>query len=142
MNTFSKQLIFATLFFVFLIYTVMVDTIGTNEDKGRELMNEKSKSGKLLYQKYNCTSCHQLYGLGGYLGPDLTNVAASPNNQDWAYARIILQNGTLQMPNFNLKENEIDELLAYLSYVNETGISPVKKFEIRYDGTINQVKDK
>ena len=39
-------------------------------------MNKEAITGKVLYQKYNCTACHQIYGLGGFLGPDLTIVVS------------------------------------------------------------------
>lgn len=137
MNSNSKRLIFGTLIFSFFIYTFVIYTSGTSEDKGYRYINEQSKKGKILYQKYNCVACHQLYGLGGYMGPDLTNVI-SETNKGPMYARAFIQNGTQRMPNFNLKENEIDELISYLTYVDKTGISPVKKFVINYDGTIEQ----
>ena len=100
-------------------------------------MTEGAQKGKLLFQKYNCTACHQLYGLGGYMGPDLTN-AMSRSGIGEMYVRALLQNGTERMPNFHLSEEEIKSLVAYLKYVDKTGISPVKKFEINYDGTITQ----
>lgn len=137
MNSNSKRLIFGTLIFSFFIYTIVIYTVGTSEDKGERYMNEQSKKGKILYQNYNCTSCHQLYGLGGYMGPDLTNVI-SATNKGPIYAKAFIQNGTERMPNFNLKENEINELISYLTYVDKTGVSPVKKFVINYDGTIEQ----
>jgi nitric oxide reductase subunit C len=141
MSSVSKRWFFFGLIFIFLIYTVAVDTVGTEQDAGKNFMNENAKSGKLLYQKYNCTACHQVYGLGGYLGPDLTNVI-SEKNKGVIYARAILKNGTMRMPNFHLKENEVEELVSYLIYLNETGVSPVKKFDIMYDGTIKQKANK
>lgn len=100
-------------------------------------MSAETHQGKLLFQKYNCTACHQLYGLGGYMGPDLTNVMSRQNGNEM-YIRVFLQNGTQRMPNFHLSDNEIISLTAYLRYVDKTGISPVKKFETNYDGTITQ----
>ena len=29
--------------------------------------------GRALWHRRNCQSCHQIYGFGGFLGPDLTN---------------------------------------------------------------------
>ena len=137
MSSSSKRLLFFSLVITFLCYTVFVDTIGTSQDKGKDLLSEKAKSGKLLYQQYNCTACHQIYGLGGYLGPDLTNLVSNTDKGP-IYAKAILKNGTLRMPNFHLNESEVEDLLAYLIYIDGTGISPVKKFEIKYDGTIVQ----
>lgn len=100
-------------------------------------MTAEAQKGKLLFQKYNCTACHQLYGLGGYMGPDLTNVMSKEGIGEM-YVRAFLQNGTQRMPNFNFSEDEIKSLVGYLKYVDKTGISPVKNFEINYDGTITQ----
>ena len=61
--------IFTALVLLFLAFSASIYT--------REDVNGASPvagSGKLVWQKHNCQSCHQLYGLGGYLGPDLTNV--------------------------------------------------------------------
>ena len=137
MSTQTRRFIFWFLIALFFIHTSLVFTIGTDEDNGKELMTEDAQAGKLLYQKYNCTACHQLYGLGGYMGPDLTNMVSSPGKGEM-YARAFLQAGTQRMPNFNLSEDEIKSLVAYLKYVDKTGTSPVKKFEINFDGTITQ----
>lgn len=137
MSTSSKRLIFGILLFSFFLYTVVIYTFGTSRDDGADLLNEQSRKGKLLFQEYNCISCHQLYGLGGYMGPDLTNII-SASNKGPIYTKAFLQSGTQRMPNFNLEGHEIDELIAYLTYVDRTGISPVKKFRINYDGTISQ----
>lgn len=133
----TRRIIFWILIFLFALHSVLVFTIGTNKDCGEKFMTDNAQEGKLLFQKYNCTACHQLYGLGGYMGPDLTNVM-SRNGMGEMYVRAFLQNGTQRMPNFNLSEKEIKSLVAYLKYVDKTGISPVKLFEINYDGTITQ----
>jgi nitric oxide reductase subunit C len=107
------------LFTVFLIYTAVVYTSGT--DGPSVVMNSKAVNGKLLYQKYNCTACHQLYGLGGYLGPELTTVMAQHGRED--YVRAILKSGTQRMPNFDLNNNEIDNLIEFFKYVNSTAVT-------------------
>nr|WP_088227017.1 c-type cytochrome [Desulfosporosinus sp. FKB] len=37
-------------------------------------MPEQAVEGKLVWQKHNCISCHTLFGNGGYVGEDLTNI--------------------------------------------------------------------
>ena len=91
--------------------------------------------GKLIWQKYNCTSCHQIYGLGGYLGPDLTNAYSMRGPE---YIRVFLQSGTTTMPNFHLKEDEITGLIAYLQKVDSSGKSDPRTFTINTNGTIEQ----
>ncbi len=137
MPTSIKRTFFWSLILLFVVHSFLVFTVGTKVDKGSDLMTEQARSGKLLYQKYNCTACHQLYGLGGYMGPDLTNSMSSKGMGE-LYVRAFLQNGTQRMPNFHLNESEMADLVAYLKYVDKTGISPVKKFKINPDGTVSQ----
>src|ERR1035437_6812018 len=137
MSTSTRRIIFWVLIVLFFIHSSLVFTIGTNEDSGKNLMTEEAQNGKLLFQKYNCTACHQLYGLGGYMGPDLTNMMSAPGKGE-IFAHALLQAGTQRMPNFQMTEEEIKSLVAYLKYVDKTGVSPVKKFKINFDGTITQ----
>lgn len=137
MSTSAKRFIFFTLIALFIIHSSLVFTIGTCDDKGEAFMCKEAQKGKLLFQKFNCTACHQLYGLGGYMGPDLTNVM-SKQGMGELYVRAFLQNGTQRMPDFHMSEDEVISLVAYLKYVDKTGISPVKKFKINFNGTISQ----
>ena len=68
------------------------------------------RQGAAVYQQYNCVACHQFYGLGGYMGPDLTNVIS---NRGAAYARAFITAGTGTMPNLGLAPEEIDRVVAY-----------------------------
>ncbi len=132
----TKRFISGILITSFFIYSIVIYTVGTRVDKGEKYVTEQAKQGKLLFQKNNCIACHQLYGLGGYMGPDLTN-AISAQGKGPVFVRTLLQYGTERMPNFHLSETEIDEIMAFLNYTDKTGVSPVKKFEINYDGTVN-----
>jgi nitric oxide reductase subunit C len=80
-------------------------------------------SGKRVWQHRNCMACHQIYGLGGYLGPDLTNVATRRGD---ATVQKILREGTKLMPRLGLSEQEISDLGAYLKAVDRTGVFPPK----------------
>ena len=106
------------LFILFLIYTILVYTTGTASDLK---MNQQAVAGKMLYQKHNCTACHQLYGLGGFLGPELTTVMAQQGRDD--YAKAILKTGTQRMPDFHLNNNEINSVIEYLKYINQTAVT-------------------
>jgi len=67
----TKKLIAFLLIFSFIIYTIC---IYFNFSQTNVRINAPAQEGKLVWQQYGCNSCHQVYGLGGYLGPDLTNV--------------------------------------------------------------------
>ncbi|MES2285661.1 MAG: cytochrome c [Bacteroidota bacterium] len=137
MSTKLKRIFFWSLFLLFIAYGFFIYTSGTENDGGKRFLTEGAKRGKLLFQEYNCTSCHQLYGLGGYMGPDLTNVISAPGKGE-SYVKSFIKNGTQQMPNFHLGEADVNALTEYLNYVDKTGISPVRNFEVQYDGTIMQ----
>ncbi len=79
--------------------------------------------GKLVYQRYNCVACHQLYGLGGYMGPDLTNVMG---RRDEAVVRAIIRYGTPRMPAMGLTDAETAAVIAFLKQVNRSGTFPVR----------------
>ncbi len=101
------------------------------------VLSENAIQGKLLFQKYNCVACHQFYGLGGYMGPDLTNVIASKGKE---YAKSIILNGTGKMPKLDVSEEEAEKITEYLSAVSQTGKFPLqeKEFELTPWGTFNE----
>ncbi len=137
MSSKSNLIIFSSLVLTFFIYSFIIYTSGTETDNGAGFVSEQSKRGKLIFQNYNCIACHQIYGLGGYMGPDITNVI-SADNKGPEYVKTFLQSGSRRMPDFKLTENETNDLVAYLTYIDKTGISPVKNFKINYDGTVDQ----
>jgi nitric oxide reductase subunit C len=137
MSTRLKRIFFWSLFLLFILDAIVIYTTGAEIDPGKSYITAESNKGKLLFQEYNCISCHQLYGLGGYMGPDLTNVISTEGKGE-VYAKSFIQNGTQRMPNFHLNKNDVNALTAYLKYVDKTGISPVRNFEIKFDGTITQ----
>ncbi len=92
-------------------------------------------SGKLIWQKYNCNACHQVYGLGGYLGPDLTNVYSLKGKD---YIQAFIQTGTGAMPEFHLSKKETKAILAFLKDIDESGKADPKTFTLKNDGTIEQ----
>ena len=118
-----------------VVYSVLVYTSGTDISQA-QITDTQAIKGKLVWQKYNCTACHQLYGLGGYMGPDLTNVISAKGKGE-LYVRAILQTGTSRMPNFNLTEQEKDALVQYLGYVNKSGTFPLHEPGISSWGSLN-----
>ena len=91
--------------------------------------------GKMVWQKYNCSACHQFYGLGGYLGPDLTNVYSFRGEE---FIKAMLTAGPGMMPEFRLTEAETEQLLAFLKSVDASGKSDPRTFTVSPDGTVSQ----
>lgn len=98
-------------------------------------VSDETGYGKLLWQQYNCNACHQVYGLGGFLGPDLTNTYSTRGP---VYIKAFLQNGTPTMPDFHFNDRELKGLLAYLQDIDASGKADPRTFRINTNGTIEQ----
>ena len=98
-------------------------------------MSKQAIRGELLWQENNCTSCHQLYGLGGYMGPDLTNIVSKPTKGP-VYLKAFLNSGVKAMPSFNFTEGEKDDIVAFLSHVDATGFFPNNNSELESMGWV------
>ncbi len=122
----------------FVIYSGFVYTVGTN-NKNSVPLTDDVRHGKMLWQENNCTACHQLYGLGGYMGPDLTNVISTRGKGE-LYAEAFIRAGTRTMPNFHFNDSEVKALVAFLKYVDASGKFPVKDFGVTYYGTVEEKK--
>ena len=118
----------------FAVYSAYVYGAGT-ETPRNSAFTSHVKNGFALFQEKNCVACHQFYGLGGYMGPDLTNVISRPG-KGADYARAFIENGTSRMPNFGLSTAEIDDLVRFLEFVDASGVYPPRKPRIRWNGTV------
>jgi nitric oxide reductase subunit C len=134
---FTRTGMFYSLFGSFLIYSLLIYSYSAPESS-IEPMSENAIEGKAVWQKYNCISCHQIYGLGGYMGPDITNVI-SDKGED--FTRVLVKYGSGRMPAFPLSDKDVDDLIAYFHYLDKTGTSPVKDYEITWYGSI-KLKDR
>jgi mono/diheme cytochrome c family protein len=80
--------------------------------------------GRQVWHRNNCQSCHQLYGFGGFLGPDLTN-----SIDDLSPARLdsILTVGSQQMPAFELDSGEREAVTQFLREMAATGVAQPRR---------------
>lgn len=116
----------------FLVYNFKIYT--GKESYGNVVLSEKAVRGQNLWLKNNCNSCHQIYGLGGYLGPELTNIYSF---KDENYLKAMLNSGVKSMPLFNFDEAEQDELLQFFKEIDQTGLSPNLEAVIKPSGWIS-----
>lgn len=93
----------------------------TNADK----ITPEVIHGKDVWHKYNCINCHTLFGEGAYYAPDLTKIAKHRGD---AYLQAYMrdpskfyneQKHRRLMPQQNLSEVEIHDLVAFLGWVSE-----------------------
>jgi len=89
---------------------------------GRNNKSESGITGIDVWRSKNCEACHAIFGLGGHIGPDLTNVYSRKSE---AYLDMVLKKGFLNMPNLELSLTERKQLINYLKAVNKLGIYPL-----------------
>ena len=102
----AKQVLLTALVASFAIQTALVYS-----DERGEGLSEDAIRGRELWHKSACQVCHQVYGNGGFLGPDLTNAAS---RVDSIRLFSLLTAGSGQMPAFHFTDQEIADLRAYL----------------------------
>lgn len=102
--------------------------------------SEKALQGETLWLKNNCNACHQIYGLGGYLGPDVTNVYSTEGKGE-PYIKIILNSGIQSMPLFSFNEAEKEQFVQFFKEVDQTGYYPDVTAQIEIDGWVS-IKNK
>lgn len=129
--------IFGLLCLAFAIYSLNIYLIPFRKHLKENPDNILASEGRLVWQNYNCESCHQLYGLGGYLGPDLTNVYSCAGKGP-IYIKAMIRSGTSTMPSFSLSPEEETNLLHFLKSTDESGTADPRNFSIDRFGMINK----
>ncbi len=127
----------STLCIAFVIYSATIYTSGTAATHDQR-MSDEARHGQQLYQEKNCVACHQFYGLGGYMGPDLTNAISRRGE---AVSRAFITAGTASMPNFQLSNDEVTALVEFLRFVDKTGTYPPQDYDVLWTGGVSQEDD-
>jgi nitric oxide reductase subunit C len=114
-----------SLFFVLLFLGLTMDTHRKlPQSDNREAITEQVAHGKRLWEEYNCIGCHTLLGEGAYFAPELGNVYTRFGNSREAIKAFIRSRpvggipGRRSMPQFNLTEEELEALAAFLEYAD------------------------
>ncbi|MCP4327291.1 MAG: cytochrome c [Alphaproteobacteria bacterium] len=129
-----KRAILVSFCAAFAVYSIYVWTAGTDLPRSHAL-DPQVAAGFALYQDKNCVACHQFYGLGGHMGPDLTNVISTPD-KGADYARAFIESGTGKMPDYGFDEADVDALVRFLEFVDSAGTYPPRRPELNWDGTV------
>ena len=126
------------VFFFLLFVGLTVDTMRVLPERDhRENITESVANGKALWENNNCIGCHTLMGEGAYFAPELANVFDRRGNaneeifksfmQSWMKIQPLKAPGRRQMPQFNLSEEEVDDIsnfLIWTSRINDNGWPP------------------
>jgi nitric oxide reductase subunit C len=90
-------------------------------------MNESVVRGKAVWENNTCIGCHSLLGEGAYFAPELGNVftrrgedaAFKPFLHAWMKAQPLGIPGRRAMPQFNLSEQEVDDMAEFLKWTSK-----------------------
>lgn len=97
----------------------LAQTVLTYSDAGGPApmapLSAKAQRGLALFRANNCRACHQIFGFGGFLGPDLTNVAATKSANE---LEPLLTVGRKQMPAFHFTAKQRRDIYAFLKAVD------------------------
>tara|TARA_R110001583_G_scaffold195356_1_gene372161 strand:+ start:3118 stop:3639 length:522 start_codon:yes stop_codon:yes gene_type:complete len=121
-----------TIFFlvIFLGLTLQshnyIVTTSTNEDE----LTSSVVAGKHIWERNACINCHTILGEGAYYAPELGNVwvryggkedpeGARDSLKAWMQSQPSGIEGRRQMPQFNLSDQELDELVDFLKWTSE-----------------------
>ena len=118
---------------IFCIYNSYI--YSDNNNQYTAVLTAKATAGQTLWQQNNCSSCHQLYGLGGYLGPDLTNIFSNKRTGP-AFIKIVLHSGIKSMPGFNFSDKDKECLVAFLKEVDQSGYYPNYNAKTQLNGWV------
>lgn len=117
LDTRMRKILLFSLLVAFAIQTYFV-----YEDKTalqQAPLSFKAREGQKTWLAHNCQSCHQIYGFGGFLGPDLTNAAQRLTPQR---LESVLTLGSPQMPAYHFSKEEQESLLSFFQELDKTGV--------------------
>jgi nitric oxide reductase subunit C len=120
-----------TAFWIFFIGTVTsaVIFLGLTWDMHRQVaalshadkLSDKVVEGKRAFEHHNCNDCHTILGFGGYYAPDLTRAVQRIGEDGIRYRlrhpELAFANSPRKMPQQHISEAEIDDLVAFLTWV-------------------------
>jgi nitric oxide reductase subunit C len=89
-------------------------------------LTEAVARGKAVWEQNNCVGCHTILGEGAYFAPELGNVFQRRGGdigggefiKGWIEAQPTQVPGRRQMPQFNLSEQQLDDLVEFLKWTN------------------------
>lgn len=115
-----------SVFFFLLFLALTFDTTSRLPERdNRQNITEQVALGKAVWERNNCIGCHTLLGEGAYFAPELGNVYKRFGNSTDAIVGFIKSRpkdgipGRRSMPQFNLTDEELQAVAAFLKYASE-----------------------
>jgi nitric oxide reductase subunit C len=120
----ARNIFFGGGLFFFLLFVALAFDTTQKLPKldHRENLTPEVIRGKHIWEVNNCIGCHTLLGEGAYFAPELGNVYKRRGGEfikAWIKAMPTGAPGRRQMPQFNLSEQELDDMVAFLKWTSE-----------------------
>jgi nitric oxide reductase subunit C len=128
----ARNIFYGGSLFFFIVFAALVAhshyyirTQSTDE----QALSPSVIAGKHVWEKHSCINCHTILGEGAYFAPELGNVWVRYGGRDdpdsaretlkaWMQAMPSNVEGRRQMPQFNLSDQELDNLIDFLQWVS------------------------
>ena len=120
-----------SLFFLvlFVALTVHSHLYIVNTSTDTDGLTEAVERGKRVWEEHSCINCHTILGEGAYFAPEVGNVWVRYGGRDdpegaretlkaWMQSQPSGVEGRRQMPNFNLSDQELDDLVDFFEWVS------------------------
>lgn len=121
-----------TLFFLVIFIALVAHSHAyvLNTSSNPENITASVAAGKHVWEEHSCINCHSIMGEGAYFAPELANVWERYGGHDdpegardmlkvWMQAQPTGVPGRRQMPQFNLSDEELDNLVDFLKWTDE-----------------------
>jgi len=120
----------AFFFLLFVGLTAHSHWFILNESTDPETLTESVAAGKRVWEENACINCHTILGEGAYFAPELGNVWVRYGGREdpegaraaiiaWMQAQPSGIPGRRQMPQFNLSDRELNDLVDFLRWASE-----------------------
>lgn len=127
-NIFYGGTLFFLVIFIALVAQSHAYVLGTSSNP--EKITASVAAGKHVWEEHSCINCHTILGEGAYFAPELGNVwkryggdedpeGARQTLKAWFAAQPTGIPGRRQMPQFNLSDEELDNVIDFLKWTSE-----------------------
>jgi ubiquinol-cytochrome c reductase cytochrome b subunit len=101
-----------------------------------------AQAGQALFQSQGCTGCHRVNGVGGSVGPDLSDIAQRGHSQQWLIVQVTnpkRHDPTSIMPSFSrLSQQQLNQLVDYLMTLGASGTGSTEQHHHAADTTFQK----
>lgn len=119
----------AFFFITFVILTAHSHYYIVTQSSDEATLSESVLRGKHVWERNSCINCHSLLGEGAYFAPELGNVWVRYGGRDdpesargalvaWMQSQPSGVEGRRQMPQFNLTDQELNDLIDFLEWTS------------------------